>query len=99
MANDKAEYHHSYEKSRESSEEPDNHDSGLKKSEEGLSPLRNNSVGKIPKLKGSYRHIETKQVEALQVAIAYACLSPNAVMIHFILTFSTGAAVMNSWKF
>lgn len=39
VANDKAKYHHSYEKSRKSGEEPDNHDSRLKKSEERLSPL------------------------------------------------------------
>ena len=59
----------------------------------------NYSISKIPKLKHSNGHIEAKQEERFKITIADTSLSPDTVMIHFILAFATGTTVMNSWKF
>ena len=57
------------------------------------------SEGEVPKLYYSDGHVEAKEVEALVVSEADAGLSPNTMVIHLVLTSSTGAAVRYSWKF
>lgn len=57
------------------------------------------SDSEVPKLQDSQCHIQAKQVERFLIPESNASLSPYAVMVHFILTRSTGAAVVDSWKF
>ena len=58
-----------------------------------------NPIAEIPKLKYPNAHVEAKKVEALEVAVANAGLGPDAVVIHFVLAFFAGAAVMDSGEF
>ena len=64
-----------------------------------MSSLVDDSEGEVPELQYADGHVKAEKVEALEIAVANAGLSPAAVVIHFILTFSTGAAVMNSGEF
>ena len=99
MADYEAKDHHTDKKGRESCEEPQNHDSRFHKLQEGLFSFVDNPIGEIPKLKDPDAHIEAEKVKALEIAVADAGLGPDAVMIHFVLTFLAGATVMDSGEF
>lgn len=47
----------------------------------------------------AYRHVKTEKIKAFHILETYTGLSPNAVMIHFVLASPTSSAVMDSWKF
>ena len=56
-------------------------------------------IGEIPKLKDPDAHVEAEEVKAFEIAVADAGLGPDTVMIHFVLAFLAGAAVVDSGKF
>ena len=57
------------------------------------------SYSRVPKLEYTNSHVEGEKIERTLITVADTSLSPNTVMVQFVDTLTTTAAVRHSWDF